>query len=197
MPRVPGHPSAAVEIARNKLLTRERLRDTDLPVPWFFPTSLAADPAALSAMVAFPCMIKPLVPTGGRGVARVDDAASFVRAFNDLRTILLSPEFAAEPEEDRTAVIVEGFVDGLEFVMAGMMEHGAFKVSALFDVDAGSTPTRSQAPDEMWRDIADAVSRATAAMGLRHGPLYAQCVITDGGVYVLGVSLDRWRRLEG
>src|SRR5204863_3166478 len=36
---LPGHPPAAAEIARNKLLTRERLRDTDLLVPWFFPTS--------------------------------------------------------------------------------------------------------------------------------------------------------------
>src|SRR3954467_14285584 len=33
----PGHPPGAVDVSRNKLLTRERLRDSDLLVPWFFP----------------------------------------------------------------------------------------------------------------------------------------------------------------
>src|SRR5262245_15068013 len=99
MPSFSGHPSAAVEIARNKLLTRERLRDSDLLVPWFFPTSVSADPAALAGMVAFPCVIKPLVPTDGRGVTRVNDGASFRRAFEELRAFLASPEFAKVEQE--------------------------------------------------------------------------------------------------
>src|SRR5579871_5300907 len=49
---LPGHPVAAAGTARNKLLTRERLRDSDLLVPWFFPTSTSADPVALASMVA-------------------------------------------------------------------------------------------------------------------------------------------------
>jgi biotin carboxylase len=194
MPRTPGHPPAAVEIARNKLLTRERLRDSDLLVPWFFPTSLAADPAALSGMVAFPCMIKPLIPTGGRGVTRVDDGASFVRVFNELRGLLASMEFSSESDEDRASALVEGYVDGLEFVLAGEMRHGTFTPSALYDVEGASPPTVSQAPDDMRRDIVGAVSRATAAMGLRDGTVHVQSVITDRGVYVLDVSLERWRR---
>src|SRR5689334_15376254 len=32
---LPGHPPAAAEAARNKLLTRERLHAAGLPVPWF------------------------------------------------------------------------------------------------------------------------------------------------------------------
>jgi carbamoylphosphate synthase large subunit len=194
MPQIPGHPPAAVEIARNKLLTRERLRDTDLLVPWFFPTSMSADPAALAGMVAFPCVIKPVFPTAGRGVARVDDPASFVRAFNDLRGVLASSEFSSEADEDKTTALVEGFVEGLEFALAGAMDHGALKVSAFFDVEAASPPTVSQAPEEWRMDILNALSRATAAIGLHHGPVHAQCVVADRGVYVIGVSLDRWRR---
>ena len=193
MPSLSGHPPAAVEIARNKLLTRERLRDSDLLVPWFFPTSVSADSAALAGMVAFPCVVKPLIPTDGRGVARVNDAASFRRAFDELRALLASPEFAEVDEEDRTTMLIEGFVDGLEFALAGAMQHGKLEVLALFDVEDPQV-TRSQAPDEMRRDILDAVSRATAAIGLHHGPIHAQCVLADRGVYVVGVSLDRWRR---
>jgi biotin carboxylase len=194
MSHASGHPSAAVEIARNKLLTRERLRDSDLLVPWFFPTSFTADPAALAGMVAFPCMIKPLIPTSGRGVTRVDDGPSFVRAFHELRVFLASLEFSSETDEDRATALVEGYVDGLEFVLSGAMQHGTFHAAALYDIEGESAPTLSQAPDDMRRDIVYAVSRGTAAMGLRDGTVHAQCVITDRGVYVLDVSLERWRR---
>src|SRR5215208_3868763 len=34
---LPWHPPAAAAAARHKRLTRERLRDADLPVPWFVP----------------------------------------------------------------------------------------------------------------------------------------------------------------
>ena len=37
---LPGHQPMATAVARNKLLTRERLRDSDLLVPWFFPTDV-------------------------------------------------------------------------------------------------------------------------------------------------------------
>ncbi|HXD74582.1 MAG TPA: ATP-grasp domain-containing protein [Vicinamibacterales bacterium] len=189
-----GHPPAAVEIARNKLLTRERLRDTDLLVPWFFPTSFSADPAALAGMVAFPCMIKPVIPTGGRGVTRVDDGPSFVRVFQELRGLLASVEFSSEADEDRSTALVEGYVDGLEFVLAGTMRHGTFNASSLYDVEGALPPAVSQAPDDMRKDIEQAVSRATAAMGLRDGTVQVQCMVTDRGVYVLDVSLERWRR---
>src|SRR5262252_5773312 len=87
---LPGHPAAAAGISRNKLLTRERLRDSDLLVPWFFPTSTGANAAALASMVAFPCVLKPLGPSNGRGVTRADDAATFVDAFGRLREQLAS-----------------------------------------------------------------------------------------------------------
>src|SRR6202158_4214908 len=39
---LPGHPPSAAATARNKLLTRERLRDAGLPVPPFVPASVSA-----------------------------------------------------------------------------------------------------------------------------------------------------------
>jgi biotin carboxylase len=179
-----GHPPAAVEIARNKLLTRERLRDTDLLVPWFFPTSLLVDPAALAGMVEFPCMIKPLIPTGGRGVARVDDAASFVRAIGDLRTLLSAVEFSSETDEDRSTALVEGYIDGWEFALQGLLMHGALNVEKLFDTD----DPQSMVPEPIRRDILDAVSRAIAAIGLHHGAVHARCRLGDRGVYVMSVT---------
>ncbi len=41
---LPWHPPAGAEAARHKLLTRERLRDAGLPVPWFVPVSRSDPP---------------------------------------------------------------------------------------------------------------------------------------------------------
>ena len=192
-----AHPSGAAEVSRNKLLTRERLRDSDLLVPWFFPTSVTADPAALAGMVEFPCVLKPLVPSGGRGVMRADDAASFVAAFTELRAFLASSEMDVEADDERTTALVEGYIDGWEFALEGVMHHGAFNAFALFDkpdplegprFDDTLYVTPSLAPEPMQWDILDAVSRAAAAVGLHHGPIHAECRVADRGVFVLGVS---------
>src|SRR5262245_48255300 len=52
---IPWHPPEAATIARHKLLTRERLRDAGLPVPWFIASSLAPQPSHLpSALCHLP-----------------------------------------------------------------------------------------------------------------------------------------------
>jgi biotin carboxylase len=195
---LPGNPPGAAGISRNKLLTRERLRDSDLLVPWFFPTSIGADPAALASMTAFPCVVKPLFPSEGRGVMRADDAASFVTAFKRLREQLASVDVDADDGE-RDAVLVEGYIDGWEFVLVGVMHHGALHAFALIDKpDPLEGPSfqdtlyviPSLAPEPMQWDILDAVSRAAASMGLRHGPFRAECRVSDRGVYVLGVAAE-------
>ena len=45
---LPFHPPQAAAVARHKELTRERLRDAGLPVPWFFPVTLSPQPSAIS-----------------------------------------------------------------------------------------------------------------------------------------------------
>ncbi len=88
---IPGHQAPATVVSRNKLLTRERLYDTDLRVPWFFPTDVSADPHDLAPGIEYPCVIKPLALSGSRGVMRADDQASFIEAFLRLRRLLASP----------------------------------------------------------------------------------------------------------
>jgi hypothetical protein len=178
-----GHPPAAVEISRNKLLTRERLRDSDLLVPWFFPTSTSADARALAGMVEFPCVITPLVAMG-HVVTRVDDGASFVRVFEELRQWLASPQFAQIEAEDRTTLLVEGFIDGWEFGLDGLLVHGALNVEKLFDTDE----PQAVVPEPMRQDILDSVSRAIAAIGLHNGQVSARCRLSDRGVYVMSVT---------
>jgi D-alanine-D-alanine ligase-like ATP-grasp enzyme len=181
---LPGHPAAAATIARNKLNTRERFRDRGLPVPWFRPVSIAIDPLELAPSVEFPCVIKPLGLSGSRGVMRVNDGVEFVAAFRRLRDLLQTPDLRADPIEGGESVLLEQFIEGREFALEGLMNHGALHTLAIFDKpDPLSGPffeetiyvTPSVAPIETQRALSEAVERASRALGLRHGPIHAEC----------------------
>jgi hypothetical protein len=194
---LPGHPPAAAAIARNKQLTRERLRDSGLLVPWFVTAPAEADPTALAAAASFPCVVKPLALSGSRGVIRADDPSTFVAAFDRLRAVLHAPDVRAERNAAHDTVLIEGFIEGREFALEGLLHHGALHVLALLDKpDPLDGPyfeetiyaTPSSAPALVQRAIVDAVGRAATAIGLRHGPIHAECRVNDRGVFVLEVA---------
>ena len=96
---------------------------------------------------------------------RADDEASFVEAFLRLRTLLASPDVRAERDEAHDGVLVEGFIEGWEFALEGLLHHGSLYELALFDKpDPLDGPffeetiyvTPSLAPEPMQRDIVDA-----------------------------------------
>ena len=194
---LPGHPPEAAAIARHKQLTRERLRDAGLPLPWFMPTRVDADPRALAASLAFPCVVKPVALSGSRGVIRADDEASFVVAFERLQALLGSPEVRAERNDAHQMALVEGFIPGREFALEGLMHHGELHVVAIFDKpDPLDGPffeetiyvTPSTAAAGVQREIVSAIGAAATAIGLRHGPIHAECRVNPGGVFVLEVA---------
>src|SRR6478672_10591215 len=56
---LPWHPPAAAAAARHKLLTRERLRDAGLPVPWFRSFVIDEPPSTVTARsLSYPCVLK-------------------------------------------------------------------------------------------------------------------------------------------
>jgi biotin carboxylase len=194
---LPGHPATAAAISRNKLLTREHLRDAGLPVPWFERVPLSIEPPALTAPFRFPCVVKPLALSGSLGVMRANDPAELVAAFYRLRALLQSPDIRGERNEAHQSAIIEEFIEGREFALEGLLEHGHLHVLALFDKpDPLDGPffeetiyvTPSRAGDALQGAIAGAVARAVAAIGLRHGPIHAECRVNGRGVFVLEVA---------
>ena len=194
---LPGHPPEAAQVSRNKRLTRERLRDAGLPVPWFVATSVEADVSTLVSSLSFPCVVKPLALSGSRGVIRADDAVSFAAAFDRLRALLRSPDIRVERSEAHGEVLIEGFIPGREYALEGLLHHGELHVLALFDKpDPLDGPffeetiyvTPSIAPEAEQAAIVEGIRRAAAAIGLRHGPVHAECRVNDAGVFVLEVA---------
>ncbi len=194
---VPWHPPEAVTIAGNKQQTRERFRAEGLPVPWFVPGSIDADPRALAGGLEYPCVLKPLALSGSRGVMRADNSSGFVAAFERLRRLLLSLDVRAERNQAHDAILVEGFIPGREYAVEGVLHHGVFDPLAIFDKpDPLDGPffeetiyvTPSLASAEEQSAIVAAVTRAAKAIGLRHGPIHAECRVPPEGVFVLEVA---------
>jgi hypothetical protein len=191
---LPTHPAEAAATARDKRRTREQLRAGGLPVPWFLPSRIDANPRELAASAAFPCVIKPVALSGSRGVIRADSPQEFLVAFDRLRALLSLPEVRAERNEAHDRILIEGFIPGREFALEGLMQHGTLHVLALFDKpDPLDGPffeeTIYVTPSSADADrIAAAVRSAAAVIGLRHGPIHAECRVNDGGVFVLEVA---------
>jgi biotin carboxylase len=185
-----------VRIARSKLRTRERLRDAGMLAPWVRAIDLRDDPRSLLP-VEFPCVVKPVALSGSRGVIRADDEPSLVAAFNRLRSIVKAPDVRAERTDVHDTAIIEGFIAGREFAVEGLMTAGLLRILAVFDKpDPLNGPffeetiyvTPSSESAAVQRAIGDAVAQAAEAIGLRHGPIHAECRVNDRGVFVLEVA---------
>jgi hypothetical protein len=201
---LPWHPLAGAEAARHKQLTRERLRDAGLPVPWFISVALGSqlsaigEPSALSPQPpSYPCVVKPVALSGSRGVMRADDADGLAAAFARLRALMRQPEVRAERDDAHAIALIEGFIPGREYALEGVMHHGALQVLAIFDKpDPLDGPffeetiylTPPAAPDDTQRAIVDGVTRAAHALGLHHGPIHAESRVNADGVFVLEVA---------
>jgi predicted ATP-grasp superfamily ATP-dependent carboligase len=193
---LPWHPPDAAAIARHKQRTRERLRDAGLPVPWWIATTLQS-PIPHPQSLSYPCVVKPVALSGSRGVIRANNAREFAAAFERLRALMRSPEVRAERDEANETVLIEDFIPGREYAVDALMNRGDLHVLAIFDKpDPLDGPffeetiyvTPSGASDTEQRAIVDAITRAAQAIGLRHGPVHAECRVNDGGVFVLEVA---------
>jgi biotin carboxylase len=194
---LPTHPPEAAEVARNKLHTRKRLRDAGLPVPTFLDVQTTADPVNVARAISFPCVVKPLALSGSRGVMRANDQGEFVAAFERLRALLASPDVRTERDQAHDVVLIESFIEGREFAVEGLMNRGELHILAVFDKpDPLDGPffeetiyvTPSAAASSVLRAVERAVTAATRAVRLWHGPVHAECRVGPSGAFVLEVA---------
>ena len=191
-----GHPPAAARASGNKLETRRRFVAAGLPSPAFSEVLLDGASDILPEL-DFPCVVKPLALSGSRGVIRADDPARLDAALHRVRRLLSRADIRErrQPSDDR--VLVETFVPGREYAIEGVVEDGTLRVLAVFDkpdpldgpfFEESIYVTPSDQPAAELRRIEEAVADAVGALGLRHGPVHAECRVNDGGVFVLEVA---------
>ena len=194
---LPGHPPAAARASGNKLETRRRFAAAGLPGPAFCEVMLDGEIDALGPGLEFPCVVKPLALSGSRGVIRADDPGTLHAALERVQRLLSRADICERrhPSDDR--VLLETFIPGREYAVEGVVEDGTLRVLAVFDkpdpLDGPFfeesiyvTPSAQSAAEQ--RRMEQAVADAVGALGLRHGPVHAECRVNEGGVFVLEVA---------
>jgi biotin carboxylase len=197
---LPHNPPASVAAARSKALSRERLRAADVPVPRFelVPGDLQGpELEMLLARAPYPCVVKPLVLSGSRGVIRANDAEELRAALKRVAALLRSPDVAQRRDPELDRVLVEEFIPGPEVALEGLLVRGHLHVLAIFDKpDPLDGPyfeetlyvTPSRHPARVQDAVAREVSRGCAALGLSEGPIHAELRLSAAGPRILEVA---------
>ena len=192
-----ANPVAAADATRSKKVMRRRFEAARMRTPWFFHMKAEADPASIASQVTFPCVVKPLGLSGSRGVIRTDNPRQFEYAIRRVRALLARPDLRAQRTGLTDELLIEGYIEGREYAVEGLLTAGALRVLAIFDKpDPLEGPffeetiyvTPPQLTDEAARAVANEVQRATAALGLLHGPVHAECRIGASGITMLEVA---------
>ena len=193
---VRGNTPAAAAASVNKKLARVRFERAGLPVPWFFEApvdeSVAADPR-----VRFPCVIKPLGLSGSRGVMRADSVIALRGAIARLKALLSRRDVRVLRSGLEDTMLVEGFIEGREFAIEGILTEGVFRAFAIFDKpDPLDGPffeetiyvTPSSLPADAQQAVLQEVQRAASALGLTNGPVHAECRVGPGAIVILEIA---------
>jgi len=198
--RLPHNPAEAVAAARSKALSRAKLRDADVAVPRFEVASRDISGDELEALLRrapYPCVVKPLVLSGSRGVIRADDPQGLRAALKRVAALLSSPDVAQRRDPDLERVLIEEFVPGPEVALEGLLMRGRLHALAIFDKPDPLegpffeetlyvTPSRHPAP--LQDAIAREVSRGCAALGLAEGPVHAELRLSPSGPRILEIA---------
>ena len=192
------HSPGAAALCHNKFAFKQVIAGAGLPAPWVKRFEADKDnPAAAAAGVQFPCVLKPVLLSGSRGVIRANNADEFAVAFERIRQLLARPEIQQWKDDNARWILAEGYVPGSEFALEGWMEAGELRRFALFDKPdklAGPffeesvyvTPSRQGV--EQRALIWDMVEAAARAAGLGPGPIHAEIRLDGDTAYVLEVA---------
>jgi len=181
--------------ARDKFVMRERLAAAGVPVPRYQRFPARIDPATIAPGIVYPCVVKPLLLSGSRGVIRADTPDECVVAFGRIRAILE----ASGMSPDEHFILIEQFVPGAEVALEGLLTDGSLQTLALFDKpDPLDGPffeetiyvTPSRLADTVRAAISGRTAEAAAAIGLREGPVHAELRIDleRGDIWIIELA---------
>jgi biotin carboxylase len=197
--KLPGNSPEAVLAASSKLGSRERFAAAGLTTPWFLavPEHARAHAFAQDARLRYPCVVKPTSLSGSRGVIRADGPAQCAAAIDRIRALLARPAVRALRHPGGQQIIVEGFIEGREYAVEGVVSGGSVRSLAIFDkpdpLDGPffeetiyvTPPPLGEAEQQV---IVATVQQAVEALGLHHGAVHAECRVNAHDVVMLEIA---------
>lgn len=190
-------PEAAVA-ARNKYRMREMLSGAGEWNPYFARFDLSIPVEEIALEQPYPCVLKPVLLSGSRGVIRADSPSGFIEAFRRISHILDSAtDRPPSLDPDARRIMVESYIPGAEVALEGLLTGGLLRVLALFDkpdplegpyFEESIYVTPSRLHGKTQQVLAEAVQRASTAVGLSEGPVHAELRIHHGEARIIEIA---------
>lgn len=208
---LPHNPPAAAQLSRRKDLARAHLALAGCPVPLHCLIDLSQPLVEQMASLPWPCVIKPLNLSASRGVIRANNEQEFIDACARIKNIISESPDEPGTSLEKTHVLVEDYIDGVEVAFEGYLHNGELTMLALFDkpdplvgpyFEETIYVTPSQLSNESQKKIKQRVVQACKAYGLRTGPVHAELRINDSDAWILEIATrtiggDCARTLDG
>lgn len=120
--KIPGPGYFATKNSRDKFRFRTILQAAGINSPWFFHVKQDESLETIDqAIQNYPCVVKPVVGSGSKGVRLITSRLDLFTYFQNVRS---------NPNQDRFQI--EEFIEGVEFSLEGIVKNGKLYVLAIF-----------------------------------------------------------------
>jgi len=172
-----------VERALNKFTSTNVLRETGVSVPQGGCVESFADLKSLATTIGYPIIVKPIDSSGSRGVRTVLNPTELEEAFK-------------EAQKFSKAIMVERVIEGDHIDVNGLFIDDVFYpcglLSRFFSPQPFNYPVWGGEPcllnDAACQAVYDVVEAGARALGLTHGPVKADVIVSKDGPVVLEIA---------
>lgn len=165
---------------------RQRWAEHGVAQPEFLICTTAEEIENAIRQIGYPCIVKPCMMWGSRGVSKVNNETDFPFATKFAMDNARGNRYIVEQCMTGTEVSVEGlFKDGRAYILAKadkeLQQHDNYRVTVQINYEAALPPA-------VLQEIDDLVSAAGRAMGFESGALHAECMVTSEGVKMIEMA---------
>ena len=189
---LPGNPADAIKALTSKVHFRRLCQSNETQCPGFISLDSKNLDRGAPAGVHYPCVAKPAMLSASRGVIRCDNPGELSRALKRIHSLLYS-----EGKLGEDVVLVEDYIDGLEYAVDGLLKRGRLQVLAIFEKPgpmAGPffeetiylTPPRLS--HKVTGQVIGALENLCRKLGICEGALHAELRINSSGVCFLEIA---------
>ena len=193
---LPGINYASAQLIKNKAKVRKCLYDAKADdTGYSYEITSIEEAKEILHQVKFPIMMKPVDGSGSRGASKVERPEDFEKACEFAMSGSISHRVVAEP-----------FVVGKEYGVESFVDQGEIHVLAVMQKDMTEPPyyaelghaIPSELSTKLESKIKDCVKKALIALGVNHGSVNMDLLITDNGeVHIVDVGARMGGNLIG
>ncbi|MEU6484226.1 ATP-grasp domain-containing protein [Streptomyces sp. NPDC046887] len=188
---VPGLGPDGVQGCRDKHRTRSMLTAAGLPQPGFEMTDSLEQARETAARIGYPVVVKPRALGASMGVVLAEDESQLERAY-----LVASNASLVGDEPFRGGAIVEGYAQGPEISIDGVVHQGEYRVMFIARKETGHYPyfeevghvVDSADPLLADQELIDVLTKAHQVLGVENGLTHTEVKLTSYGPVIIEIN---------